>query len=154
MKFTCQAYWANTNVSSSLILVLIKEIEGISVSHSTNVYSGISVSIMTWSNGYKCTILRFVYMSHETSLPWPKVWRKSRQCCTSLSQGNSFIIICNIIQKENICHKNKIHNVILSGMWNLRIIASLMRLSNLMIGICIGSLIFNTWYLCESEHVV
>lgn len=98
--------------------------------------------------------LRFLYMSHETSLPWPNVWRKSRQCCTSLSQGNSFIIICNIIQKENICHKNKIHNVILSGMWNLRIIASLMRLSNLMIGICIGSLIFNTWYLCESEHVV
>lgn len=66
MKFTCQAYWANTDVSSSLNLVLIKEIEGISVSHSTNVYSGISVSIMTWSNGYKCTI--FVYMSHETSL--------------------------------------------------------------------------------------
>lgn len=99
-------------------------------------------------------VLRLVYMSHETSLPWPEVWRKSRQCCTSLSQGNSLIIICNIIQKENICHKNKIHNVILSGMWNLRIIASLMRLSNLMIGICIGSLIFNTWYLCESEHVV
>lgn len=145
MKFTCQAYWANTDVSSSLNLVLIKEIEGISVSHSTNVYSGISVSIMTWSNGYKCTILKICI---------PEVWRKSRQCCTSLSQGNSFIIICNIIQKENICHKNKIHNVILSGMWNLRIIASLMRLSNLMIGICIGSLIFNTWYLCESEHVV
>lgn len=104
--------------------------------------------------GINVRYLRFVYMSHETSLPWPEVWRKSRQCCTSLSQGNSFIIICNIIQKENICHKNKIHNVILSGMWNLRIIASLMRLSNLMIGICIGSLIFNTWYLCESEHVV
>lgn len=61
MKFTCQAYWANTDVSSSLNLVLIKEIEGISVSHSTNVYSGISVSIMTWSNGYKCTILKIFY---------------------------------------------------------------------------------------------
>lgn len=150
MKFTCQAYWANTDVSSSLNLVLIKEIEGISVSHSTNVYSGISVSIMTWSNGYKCTILKICI-----HVPWNKpTLARSLQCCTSLSQGNSLIIICNIIQKENICHKNKIHNVILSGMWNLRIIASLMRLSNLMIGICIGSLIFNTWYLCESEHVV
>lgn len=150
MKFTCQAYWANTDVSSSLNLVLIKEIEGISVSHSTNVYSGISVSIMTWSNGYKCTILKICI-----HVPWnkPTLARVLKEITAMLyfSFTRQFFYI---IQKENICHKNKIHNVILSGMWNLRIIASLMRLSNLMIGICIGSLIFNTWYLCESEHVV